>query len=549
MPISSHHLAVRRYRRALAIERASGRDADEVFDELTQAARTATDRSLERSAALDPARERVLDAMDRRSFLRDGLLVGAGALALGARASRAPAGGAPRIVVVGAGFAGLTAAWKIHAERGWPVQVYEARSRVGGRVHTIRSLAAGQYTEAGGSGINSNQAEITALCQRLNLWPLVDTWLRYPGGGQRYVFDGAARSWSSIKPAVTAVANASWDAWVAIGRQIPSRAHHNAAAVTYDAMTVTEFMTNQAGVAPTSIGGQYLASLFGGEYGGRATDASALHQILEEGNFWGSGYDERWAVPGGNDRLAHALAARLPTGSVHLGQALQAIRRRADGSYRLTFAALGGATGGTHDVIADRVVLALPPTTLRDVDTTRGGLTAAAHLAIDNEGMGSGVKFNLQFDSRPWKADGANGDAVTDLVPAEVWQASYQAAAPALLLFLNNRSYPSLAAHGTVPTALLQQTLADLDAIWPGCSAAAIRAHAYVDNWPRDPWVQGTYSYYPPGGFTSFGGVGSTRAGRISFAGEHTAAYPDRGTMGGAVASGLRAAREVLGLA
>jgi len=528
MSLTSQHHTVRRYRRALATARRTGRDADELFEELTEADRRAA-----------------LDGIDRRSFLRTGAIVGAGVLTFGARPTRSSAA-APRVVIVGAGFAGLSAAWKIHAARGWPVQVYEARTRVGGRVHTIRGLAGGQYTEAGGSGINSNQAEIQALCKQFGLWPLIDTWLRYPGGGERYVFDDARRSWSAIKPAVAAVADASWKAWVAIGRQIPTLAHHNGAAVTYDAMTVGDFMQTEAGVSPSSIGGQYLASLFGGEYGGRVTDASALHQILEEGNFWGSGYDERWAVPGGNDRLAHALEARLPAGSVHLGRALLAVRRRADGSYRLTFAARGT---GTTDVIADRVVLAIPPTTLRDVDLTGAHLPSATQRWIDQQAMGSGVKFNLQFASRPWKADGASGDAVTDLVPAQVWQASYQAADPALLLFLNNRSYPSLAPHGTVPGALLQQTLADLDAIWPGCSAAAIHGQAYLDNWPRDPWVKGTYSYYPASGFTGFGDAQRRRVGRISFAGEHTAPYADRGTMGGAVVSGLRAAREVLGLA
>lgn len=83
---------------------------------------------------------------------------------------------------------------------------------------------------------------------------------------------------------------------------------------------------------------------------------------------------------------------------------------------------------------------------------------------------------------------------------------------------------------------------------WPPRSSASC-ADRPTRASPYDPWVKGTYSYYPPGGFTAFGDAQRRQVGRISFAGEHTAPYADRGTMGGAVTSGLRAAREVLGLA
>ena len=545
MPSTSIDRNVGRYRRALRESRVTGCDPDESFGEAEATYRARLADSLDRSAEREPDRERVLDAMSRRDFLRTGAILTAGVTAAGLTGSRRARAAAPRVVVVGAGFAGLTAAWKIHAVKGWPVQVFEARDRVSGRVHTIRMLAGGQYSEAGGSGISSNQDEIRTMCERLGLWPLVDTWLRYPAGSESYWLAGAPRTWTDIKPAVTAIANASWDAWVAIGRRIPTKASHNTAALTYDEMTVADFITGEAGVPLSSVGGRYIASFFGGEYGGRIDQASALHQILEEGTFWDKGgYDERWAVPGGNDVLATTLTRRLPAGSVRLGHELVAIRARTDGSIRLTFRH-GGAL---RDVVADRVVLAIPPTTLRKVDTAGAGFDAAKRRAIQQEAMGSGAKGTIQFASRPWKDAGLSGDAVTDLTPAEMWQTSYLAAAPASLMFLNNRAYPHAAAHGKMPGSVRREALADLDRLFPGCTAAAIDGQAHLDNWPRDPWVKGTYSHYPPGGFTSFGGVQARRIGRISFAGEHTADYDERGTMCGAVESGLRAAREVMGL-
>src|SRR5262249_44819711 len=81
--------------------------------------------------------------ISRRRFLV-GALTGATAVALGQHLSTASprraipraASSAPRVVVVGAGLAGLTAAIDL-TEAGWDVVVLEARDRVGGRVHTL----------------------------------------------------------------------------------------------------------------------------------------------------------------------------------------------------------------------------------------------------------------------------------------------------------------------------------------------------------------------------------------------------------------------------
>jgi glycine/D-amino acid oxidase-like deaminating enzyme len=87
--------------------------------------------------------------IDRRDFLR----ATAAAVSLisrpssGARQGRGKA--VDPVVVVGAGLAGLRAADVLH-RAGAPVVVLEARSRPGGRVHTIRApFGEGLYAEAG----------------------------------------------------------------------------------------------------------------------------------------------------------------------------------------------------------------------------------------------------------------------------------------------------------------------------------------------------------------------------------------------------------------
>lgn len=90
----------------------------------------------------------------RRTFLKDSMVAGA-ALALApsifARSgeSTAPAGRSQKVIVVGAGIAGLIAAFEL-MKAGHDVTVLEARMRPGGRVHTLRDeFSDGLYAEAG----------------------------------------------------------------------------------------------------------------------------------------------------------------------------------------------------------------------------------------------------------------------------------------------------------------------------------------------------------------------------------------------------------------
>jgi monoamine oxidase len=74
-----------------------------------------------------------------------------------------------RVVVAGAGLAGLTAALDLrHA--GWHVVVVEARERVGGRVHTLRApFSDPLHAEAGGESIDDNHDQLLALIARFGL--------------------------------------------------------------------------------------------------------------------------------------------------------------------------------------------------------------------------------------------------------------------------------------------------------------------------------------------------------------------------------------------
>ena len=83
----------------------------------------------------------------RRGLIKS---AGAGAIALSALGRLTPAAraaAAPRIIVIGAGVAGLTCAYRLK-QAGYTAQVYEAADRLGGRCWSIRgSFADGQIAE------------------------------------------------------------------------------------------------------------------------------------------------------------------------------------------------------------------------------------------------------------------------------------------------------------------------------------------------------------------------------------------------------------------
>src|SRR4051794_19589484 len=104
---------------------------------------------------------RVTPALSRARFLQ-----------LGAAALLAPYAGRARrrrVIVVGAGLAGLTAAYELR-RAGLDVLVLEARDRVGGRVWTIRApFSGGQHAEAGGEFIDTGHHAVLAYLRRFGL--------------------------------------------------------------------------------------------------------------------------------------------------------------------------------------------------------------------------------------------------------------------------------------------------------------------------------------------------------------------------------------------
>src|SRR5687767_15935408 len=73
-----------------------------------------------------------------------------------------------RVVIIGAGFSGLAAAYEL-SRAGYEVTVVEARNRVGGRVISFSDLVPGKVVEGGGELIGSNHPAWVGYAKQFKL--------------------------------------------------------------------------------------------------------------------------------------------------------------------------------------------------------------------------------------------------------------------------------------------------------------------------------------------------------------------------------------------
>ena len=462
-------------------------------------ARTPIAQSLETIVA-EAAAER---GLTRKDLLRNAGALGvaaAGSTTIGRLIAAAEGAAAPRVVVVGAGLAGLTAAYRLK-QAGINAQVHEASDRVGGRCWTIRGeFAERQIAEHGGELIDQGHTATRRL-----VW-------------QKIHSDVSAASYPTLY-------NLSTER----GRQL-------------DRMSIVDWIEESVPGGMRSPLGQLLDVAYTIEYGADSSEQSSLNLLYLLG-YRGQGQlrifgasNEKYHVVGGNDQIPSALAERL-AGQITLGSVLKAIALRADGSYSLTFHQ-GPA------VTADRVILALPFSILRSsVDISKAGFSPRKRTAIRDLGMGTNSKLHLQFTSRHWNSLDCNGETFADSYQ-NTWEVTRaQRGTAGILVNYTGGKIGASFGSGTA-TEHAEAFLRQLEPVLPGITKQWNR-RATLDSWPDYPWTKGSYSYWKVGQYTAFGGVEREREGNCHFAGEHTS-VDFQGYLNGAVESGERAAGEIL---
>ena len=505
----------------------------------------------------------------RRDFLR-----GAGAAAAGLAAAsavgplpvRAARARDTRVIVIGAGVAGLRCAHWLR-QSGITAQVYEAADRIGGRTFSVTDFFAdGQVAEHGGEFISTEHNATRNLTRNLGLRLEVINGGELPGGEEIYRIDDdfytyAEASadwlvaWKAFKDELHA---APWpqnfDSFTQRGREL-------------DHLSVPEWfdpahpLSNPilAGFGPNSRFARLLQTNVISEYGGNPEVQPALNLLyLLAWNPRNSlsplpGTDELYHIQGGNEQLAQRMAAELASGSVHTGRPLTAITGEAGGPYTCHFAS--GAPA-----VADHLVLALPFRTLREVEIDSRiwqALRPEKQFAISSMPIGTNAKLQIQANSRPWSGVitantqqiQANGVAYSDPDGFQVvWDGSVASPSPRGVLVdytggTKGTQLKGPGAFGVASNADVTAFLAAIEPVFPG-TTAAYNGRALKSSWVDDPWHRGAYSHWGIGHYTGFSGAEGLQEGAIHFCGEHTS-VDYQGFIEGAVRSGERVAQEI----
>lgn len=446
----------------------------------------------------------------------------------------------PTIVVVGAGLAGLTAAYRLLKE-GMDVHVYEARNRVGGRVFTVD--VAGHMAELGAQNITDGG-------EAIHLHRLIDE-LDLELTGSKVNLNHSYYNGESLIPVKQILSNKQLDPHI-LRKQI-----HELASKSHSMKEILDGIIQQndplykiiavrlaayEGASIEKLSTFYAETLFHMLLGG----ICSVHQgTKEEEN-----YANLLSIKGGNallpEKMAKVLGDRL-----HLNMPLTQVSRSGDNSFTLTFY-------NGQKVETDLLILAIPCSVYNNIIIEENVIPLDRLEAIKSVQYGTNAKILVPFSKTPSKRIGLVNDRIVSFfdVSGSILTVYYTGEAS---FFSDN----TIAHTYTQARAMIEMGFGD--ACPPFITPLFAKDQAFSTynapvgySWPNDPYAKGSYSYISPGQETLLTAMGHEKGEkfkklfapieqRLYFAGEHASILMEvPGTMEAACESGERAARMIL---
>ncbi len=460
---------------------------------------------------------------------------------------RKPASTTP-VTILGGGFAGLTAAHDLSKSR-IPVEIFEASSRVGGRVFTQNKFNSdNMFIELGAELIDTGHADLMRLAKDLGLE--LDDLAAYDYGYEKcqYFFGGKHLFEADLIPAFEPFAAYLAEDIAAVFppavQWVVNYKTHSPAAPKFDNISIYDYIYSKTNVARWVL--DLINQAYICEYGLETQQQSSINLLFLINPDTRKGFhifgesDEKYRIKGGNSKVSDALQKVIEKDvPIQLGHELLAIKDNGS-SFTLTFK----VGSRTIEKTAQRILCTLPPTILRKVKGIQTlGLSPVKLKFINELGFGTNAKMMIGFKSRMWRNQNGKiprytGETFNDLKTQSFWETSRaQSGQSGILTNFSGGNFGASLSKGSLPLVLNE-----LDLTLPGLKAQ-YDGNLSVQKWATNPLVMGSYSCPLLGQYTTIYGAGSEPelGGRFLLAGE-SCSEMFQGFMNGAVETGLYSA-------
>jgi monoamine oxidase len=443
-----------------------------------------------------------------------------------------------KIIVIGAGLAGLAAAYELK-KSGHNVLILEAQDRVGGRVCTIRKPFSGPlFAEAGAMYCNDTNTNLLQYCKELGVQLVPESFpskhLFYLKDKRFLLAEDEVPDWPvDLNPAERTLSLPQlWNQYISgpLSRMGDPNDWTNEIKSTLDRMSMLDFLKEQ-GASEGAVSLLRLGYL--DVYGDGIETVSAL-QLL---NILGREQNLRmlFTIKAGSDNLPVAIARRLGTGVIY-SSAVKRIQQDAAGVMVSCV-----KNGATEQVSGHYLVVAVPFSVLRSVEFAPT-LSNHKNDIVRSLKYTSVTRIFLESGARFWASESGDGAATVDLPIMRVLEQPLNSRSKNGILEAFLSGARARDACSMTDAQKTDFALQSMEKVHPEIRKSLVRAVSKC--WDEDEWERGAFCWFKPGEMVNQMPEIMRPEGRIHFAGEHTSWRT--ATMDGAIESGIRAANEIM---